>query len=75
MVMDFSQLRAMVDNIVSQRNSAALLENDYFRHNSPSAESVSRFIYKKLRQRLPKGVKLRTVMVTEEPGCWASYSR
>jgi 6-pyruvoyl-tetrahydropterin synthase len=71
--MDFSQLRAMVDNIVSQLDSAALLKNDYFRRNSPSAENVSRFIYRKLRHRLPKGVKLRAVRVTEEPGCWAQF--
>jgi 6-pyruvoyl-tetrahydropterin synthase len=73
--MDFSQLRAMVDNIVGQLDSAALSEIDYFRHNSPSAENVSRFIYRKLRRGLPKGVKLRAVRVTEEQGCWASYSR
>jgi 6-pyruvoyltetrahydropterin/6-carboxytetrahydropterin synthase len=73
--MDFSQLRAMVDNIVRQFDGEALSEIDYFRHNNPSAENVARFIYRKLKKKLPKSVKLRTVRVSEEPGCWASCSR
>lgn len=75
LVMDFSRLRTMVDNIVSELGGAALLENDYFKLDSPSAENVARFIYQKLRRKLPKGVKLRTVRVTEEPGCWAGFGR
>jgi 6-pyruvoyl-tetrahydropterin synthase len=71
--MDFSRLRAMVDNIVSQLAGTALLEDDYFKQNSPSAENVSKYIYQKLRRELPRGVKLRTVRVTEEPGCWAGF--
>ena len=38
--MDFSRLRAMVDNIVSQLAGTALLEDEYFKQNSPSAENV-----------------------------------
>lgn len=75
LVIDFSRLRATVDNIVSGLGDSALLKNDYFKQNSPSAENVSRFIYQKLRRKLPKGVKLRAVRVTEEPGCWAQFSR
>jgi 6-pyruvoyltetrahydropterin/6-carboxytetrahydropterin synthase len=74
LVMDFSRLKAVVDNIVSQLGGTALLKNDYFKLDSPSAENISRFIYQKLRRKLPKGVKLRTVRVAEEPGCWASCS-
>ncbi|MCJ7777734.1 MAG: 6-carboxytetrahydropterin synthase [Sedimentisphaerales bacterium] len=75
LVMDFSRLRAMVDNIVSELGGTALLENDYFKQNSPSAENVSKYIYQRLRRELPKGVKLRTVRVAEEPGCWAGFGR
>jgi 6-pyruvoyltetrahydropterin/6-carboxytetrahydropterin synthase len=75
LVMDFSQLRAMVDNIVSELGGTALLENDYFKLDGPSAENVSRYIYQKLRRKLPKGTKLRTIRVAEEPGCWAAFGR
>jgi 6-pyruvoyl-tetrahydropterin synthase len=73
--MDFSRLKDMVDNIVSELGGTALLKNDYFKLNSLSAENVSRFIYQRLRKELPRGVKLRTVRVTEEQGCWAGFGR
>jgi len=51
------------------------LKNDYFKVNNPSAENVSRYIYERLREGLPKGVKLRGIRVTEGPGCWAEFGK
>jgi len=73
LVMDFSRLRAMVDNIVDELGDSSLEENDYFRAKNPSAENVSRYVYEKLRAMLPNGVKLRSVRVMEEPGCRAEF--
>ncbi len=73
LVMDFSRLKAMVDNIVSELGNTSLAENDYFRANNPSAENVSRYIYARLQEKLPRGVKLRSIRVTEEPGCRAEF--
>ncbi len=73
LVMDFSRLKAMVDNIVSELGDTSLAKNDYFKVNNPSAENVSRYIYERLREKLPKGVKLRSIRVTEGPGCWAEF--
>jgi 6-pyruvoyltetrahydropterin/6-carboxytetrahydropterin synthase len=71
--MDFSRLKAMVDNIVSELGDTSLAKNDYFKVNNPSAENVSRYIYERLREELPKGVKLRSIRVTEGPDCWAEF--
>lgn len=73
-VMNFQKLKAMVDNIVAEFDNTALNEIGYFQQSNPSAENVARYIYEKLRSKLPEGVKLRNIRVVEEPGCAASFS-
>ena len=73
LVMDFNQLKTMVDNIVAEFDNMALDRISYFQQNNPSAENVAKYIYQKLRIKLPKGVKLRNIKVVEEPGCWAKF--
>jgi len=73
-VMDFQELKAMVDDIVSEFDNVALNEISYFRQNNPSAENVARYIYEKLRAKLPKGVRLQSISVVEEPGCSAKFA-
>ncbi|MBA7626374.1 hypothetical protein ES703_33822 [subsurface metagenome] len=73
-VMNFQKLKAMVDNIVVEFDNTSLNEISYFRQNNPSAENVARYIYEKLRVKLPEGVKLQSIRVVEEPGCAANFS-
>ncbi len=73
-VMDFQKLKAMVDNIVAKFDNRELNEFSYFQQNSPSAENVAKYIYEKLRIKLPKGVKLQSIRVVEEQGCSAKFS-
>ena len=73
-VMDFQKLKAMVDNIVAKFDNRELNEIHYFQQNSPSAENVAKYIYEKLRIKLPKGVKLQSIRVVEEQGCSAKFS-
>ena len=72
-VMDFRQLKAMVDNIVAEFDNFRLEEIDYFQRNSSSAETIAKYIYEKLEVKLPKGLKLEAVRVVEEPGCSAKF--
>ena len=74
LVMDFQKLKAMVDNIVAEFDNTSLNEISYFQQNNPSAENVARYIYEKLRAKLPEGVKLQNIRVVEEPGCTANFS-
>ena len=75
LVMDFHQLKAMVDNIVAEFEGTRLDENDYFKQNSSSAETVAKYIYEELSGGLPKGVELEVVKVVEQPGCSAKFSK
>jgi len=73
LVMDFHQLKTMVDNIVTEFGNMALERIEYFQRNSPSAESVAKYIYEELESKLPKDVKLNHVRVVEEAGCSAKF--
>ena len=75
LVMDFCRLKAAVDNIVAEFDNIPLDRIDYFRRNNSSAENVAKYVYEKLRTKLPKGVKLQSISVIEEPGCWAKFGK
>ncbi len=72
-VMDFHELKEMLDNIAAEFDNKALNEADGFQQNNPSAENVAKYIYDKLRTELPEGVKLRNVKVVEQTGCSAKF--
>ena len=69
LVIDFHQLKQMVDNIVSELDNIPLEEIDYFQQNNSSAETISKYIYEKLEPKLPKAVILNHIRISEEPGC------
>jgi 6-pyruvoyltetrahydropterin/6-carboxytetrahydropterin synthase len=72
-VMDFHQLRAALGDIIAPFDNSQLDAIDYFQKNAESAENVAKYIYNKLKARLPHGVKIVRVKVGEEKGCWAEY--
>jgi 6-pyruvoyltetrahydropterin/6-carboxytetrahydropterin synthase len=75
LVIDFHQLKAQLDNVVSEFDNATLTTVEYFRQNNPSAENIAKYIYEKLEPRLPQGPKLERITVVEEPGCSARFSK
>ena len=75
LVMDFCRLKAMVDKTIAEFDNIPLDRIDYFRQNNPSAENVAKYIYEKLRTKLPRGVKLENISVVEEPGCSAKFGK
>ena len=72
-VMDFHELKQMVDNIAAEFNNNALNDTACFQQNIPSAENVAKYIYDKLKTELPEEVKLRNVKVVEQTGCSAKF--
>ena len=73
-VMDFRQLKAEVDEIVFELDGKPLEKIEYFQQNNPSAENVAKYIYERLKLKLPKGLKLQNVSVIEQPGFSAKFS-
>jgi len=74
-VMDFRRLKAALDGILSGLNSSTLNRLEYFQKNNASAELVAKYIYEKLEAKVPKGVFLRSVEVSEGKDCCAKFSR
>ncbi|MCJ7692175.1 MAG: 6-carboxytetrahydropterin synthase [Sedimentisphaerales bacterium] len=74
-VIDFLSLRKMLDNIVAQFDNIPLEKIDYFQQNNPSAENVAKYIYEKLEPKLPNGLKVQSVRVTEGPNYSAKLSK
>jgi 6-pyruvoyltetrahydropterin/6-carboxytetrahydropterin synthase len=74
-VMNFQNLKAVIDNIVAEFDNEALNSVHYFQQNNPSAENVAGYIFEKLEPKLPKSVRLENVKVVEEPGCLAKFSK
>jgi 6-pyruvoyltetrahydropterin/6-carboxytetrahydropterin synthase len=72
--MNFRELKALVDNIIGEFDNHDLNKFSYFQQNNPSAENVARYIYDKLLTQLPEDVEIRSIKVTEEPGCSAKFS-
>jgi 6-pyruvoyltetrahydropterin/6-carboxytetrahydropterin synthase len=72
-VIDFNWLKAAVDKIIGDYKDVSLGSIEYFKKNNPSAENVAKYIYKGLKPRLPKDVKLSGITVFEQPGCSARY--
>ena len=73
LVMDFNQLKALIDKTIATFDNRALDRISYFQQNNPSAENVAKYIYEKLRIKLPKGVELRNIRVVEQQGCSAKF--
>ena len=69
LVTDFRWLKAMVDNIVADFDNIQLEQLDYFQRNNSSAENVAKYIYEKLKPKMPNGLKLNNIRVVEESGC------
>ena len=72
-VMNFQELKGMLNEAMAEFENSALETIEYFQRNNPSAENVAKYIYEKLHKKLPRGVKLRNIRVVEEPGCSAQF--
>ena len=75
LVISFQKLKAMMDETVNEFDHTAMDKISYFRQNNPSAENVAKYIYERLRVKLPDGVTLQSVRVVEEPGCSAVFGQ
>jgi len=74
---DFHAVQAALHPIISRLNNTSLNEVDPFDRVNPTAERVAWHIGEGLKAAvepvLPRGVRVRSVRVTESPGCAATY--
>ena len=74
-VMDFRDLRKMLENITAPFDKNMLNNFEYFQKNNTSAELVAKYIFEQLEPLLPENVKLSGVSVVEAVNSRAKYSK
>jgi 6-pyruvoyltetrahydropterin/6-carboxytetrahydropterin synthase len=74
-VFDFNRVKAMLISIADTLTDGQIEDNPYFQQNNSSAEMIAKYIYERLEERLPEGINLESVAITEEPGCSASFRK
>jgi 6-pyruvoyltetrahydropterin/6-carboxytetrahydropterin synthase len=72
-VMDFHELETIVDAALAPLRGTTLNVLPIFAKVNPTAERVAEHIYRQIAPKLPAGVKLSRLTVTESPGCQASF--
>ncbi len=72
---DFHQIERELDRVLELLRGRDLNRTPPFDRVNPTAENVARHIAEGLGERIPQGVTLKSVSVTEAPGCTATYVR
>ena len=75
LVMDFSQLKTIIDQSLAPFENTKLEQTGCFDRMNSSAENVAKYLYDKISGLLPGNVKLEYVSITEAPGCTATYCK
>jgi 6-pyruvoyltetrahydropterin/6-carboxytetrahydropterin synthase len=70
---DFHELEGRLDEVLAPFDTADLNGTPPFDAMNPSAENVARHIAGAMASRMPPGVHVARVAVTEAPGCEAIY--
>ena len=75
MVMDFGDLKKLLKKVISALDHSFLNEKPYFKKKNPTSENIAGYIFGELDGKLPRGVKLLEVRVSETEKNTAAYSR
>lgn len=70
---DFHALESGLDDVLRPFSSRNLNETPPFDALNPTAEAVAQHIAREMASRVPSRVAIRSVRVTEAPGCAARY--
>ena len=74
LVLDFKELKVMVESVLDELDHKNLNEIDFFKRNNPSSENIARFIYERIAVLLkPRNCSLKRVVVWEQRDYSASY--
>ena len=71
---DFLDVQAALKDVLSKLDHTFLNENPAFTNINPTSETLSKFLFTELSQRLnTEHIRVSKVMVIESPGCGSSY--
>ena len=73
LLLDFTDFKQMLKSALEPLDHHFLNEVDPFTRINPSAENLSRFIWRQLQPLLPDGIRLHSVTVAEKDSQSATY--
>jgi len=73
MVVDFREVKATTKSLLDELDHRYLNELPAFAEANPTTENVAKWVFEKLRDRLPEGVGVHKVTAWESENCGASY--
>ena len=73
LLMDFKQLKELLQNILKDLDHCLLNEHDAFKDSNPSSEIIAQYIYNQVKKNLPPGISMSLVSVWESENSVASY--
>lgn len=75
MVMDFRDVKGLVEEVLDDLDHRHLNELDDFREQNPTTENIARILYERLSKRVAGlGIRVGKVTVWESERCGAAYS-
>jgi len=75
MAADFRDVKKHLKAVLSEFDHNYLNDMKEFKRANPTTENIARVVYSKLAEKLPKGLKLKSVTAWESEGCGAMYSK
>lgn len=74
MGIDFIEVKSALKEILDSLDHTLLNDHPAFTHINPTAETLSKYLFTMLSQRLNTAhIRISKVMVIESPGCGSSY--
>ena len=72
MVVDFKELKGVLDEIIGDLDHKYLNELEHFRNNNPTSENIARYIYQRISRNKPER-NIKEVTVWETDSSSATY--
>jgi 6-pyruvoyltetrahydropterin/6-carboxytetrahydropterin synthase len=74
MLIDFKILKELLSSVITKMDHCLLNDLEPFRDMNPSAEHISKYIYKEIEKLLPAGVDISCISVWESDRSQAVYT-
>jgi 6-pyruvoyltetrahydropterin/6-carboxytetrahydropterin synthase len=75
MLADFRELKRVLGEAAGRFDHVFLNELPDFEKQNPTTENVARILFEECSQRMPAGVRVKSVTVWESPRCGSRYSQ
>jgi 6-pyruvoyltetrahydropterin/6-carboxytetrahydropterin synthase len=73
LVMDFGDLKKILDELIEEFDHRLLNEHDYFKTNNPTSEHIAYFLFTNIKTKIPRHCRLDKVKVWEKDTSCATY--